>query len=94
VVDEQGSLCGCQQRGINADRVLRHRTSWDVNVRLWARFHQLRTWPWHECLTTQSSAAEATIRDKNGNILNIRRAFATLLPGLHAAAFAISDQTR
>jgi CheY-like chemotaxis protein len=55
---------------------------------------QLRTWPWHEFLTTQSSAAEATIRDKNGNILNIRRAFATLLPGLHATAFAISDQTR
>jgi CheY-like chemotaxis protein len=47
--------------------------------------------PWKEFLTTQEVAAGISIRDKAGNIVNIQTAFATLLPGLHAAAFAISD---
>jgi len=45
--------------------------------------------PWQEFLTNPQSAT--TLRDKRGNIMNIETAFATLLPGLHAAAFAISD---
>jgi two-component system, cell cycle response regulator DivK len=47
--------------------------------------------PWHEFLTNPQSAAGITIRDKRGNIANIQTAFATLLPGWHAAAFAISE---
>jgi excisionase family DNA binding protein len=47
--------------------------------------------PWHEFLTNPQSAVGTTIRDKSGNIVNIQTAFATLLPGLHATAFAISE---
>jgi PAS domain S-box-containing protein len=48
--------------------------------------------PRQELSTTQQSAAETTIRDKKGNTVNVHTAFARLLPGLTAAAFAISEQ--
>jgi CheY-like chemotaxis protein len=47
--------------------------------------------PWQGFLTNQQNAAGSTLRDKSGNIVNVHTAFATLLPGLHAAAFAISE---
>jgi PAS domain S-box-containing protein len=47
---------------------------------------------WREFQTNQRSAIQTTIRDKSGNVVNIQTAFATLLPGLHAAAFAIEHE--
>jgi PAS domain S-box-containing protein len=47
--------------------------------------------PWQEFLTDHQTAAGSTLRDKSGTIVNVHTAFATLLPGLHAAAFAISE---
>jgi PAS domain S-box-containing protein len=47
--------------------------------------------PWQEFLTNQQTAAGSTLRDKSGNVVNVHTAFATLLPGLHAAAFAVSE---
>jgi PAS domain S-box-containing protein len=43
---------------------------------------------WQEFLAQQRSGAETKMRDRNGNIVRIQTEFATILPGLHAAAFA------
>ena len=43
---------------------------------------------WQEFLAQQRFAAETKMRDRNGNIVSIQTEFATILPGLHAAAFA------
>jgi PAS domain S-box-containing protein len=47
--------------------------------------------PWPELLTAEPNATATTIRDKRGNVVDIHAAFATLVPGLHATAFAISQ---
>jgi PAS domain S-box-containing protein len=43
---------------------------------------------WQEFLTQQQAAAETIMRDSRGNSVSIQTEFATVLPGLHAAAFA------
>jgi len=43
---------------------------------------------WQEFLAQQRFDAETKMRDRNGNIVSIQTEFATILPGLHAAAFA------
>jgi two-component system, cell cycle response regulator CtrA len=47
--------------------------------------------PGQEFSAAQPSSAGTTIRDKSGNTVNVQTAFATLLPGFTAAAFAISE---
>jgi PAS domain S-box-containing protein len=47
---------------------------------------------WQDFLTDQPSSPEMTIRDRRGNRLNIQTAFETILPGLHATAFATSAE--
>ena len=43
---------------------------------------------WQEFLAQQPSAAEIFTRDRSGNVLSCQTEIATILPGLHAAAFA------
>ena len=43
---------------------------------------------WQEFLTRQQSAAETIMRDSRRNTVSIQTEFATVLPGLHAAALA------
>jgi hypothetical protein len=47
---------------------------------------------WQDFLTDQPSSPQMTIRDRRGNRLNIQTAFETILPGLHATAFATSAE--
>ena len=54
--------------------------------------HLLLADSWREFRMNQRSGIQTTIRDKRGNVLNIQTAFATLLPGLHAAAFAVEHE--
>jgi PAS domain S-box-containing protein len=43
---------------------------------------------WQELLTQQQAAARTVIRDRSGNSVRVQTEFATVLPGLHVAAFA------
>jgi CheY-like chemotaxis protein len=43
---------------------------------------------WEEFLARKPSAAKTITLDRRGNIVSIQTEFATILPGLHAAAFA------
>ena len=43
---------------------------------------------WQELLTQQQAAAGTVIRDRSGNTVRVQTEFATVLPGLHVAAFA------
>ena len=43
---------------------------------------------WQELLTQQQAAAGTVIRDRSGNTVSVQTEFATVLPGLHVAAFA------
>ena len=43
---------------------------------------------WQELLTQQQAAARTVIRDRSGNTVRVQTEFATVLPGLHVAAFA------
>ena len=43
---------------------------------------------WEEFLARKQSAARTITLDRSGNAVSIQTEFATILPGLHAAAFA------
>ena len=43
---------------------------------------------WQEFLARKQSAAKTILLDSSGNVVSIQTEFATILPGLHAAAFA------
>jgi PAS domain S-box-containing protein len=43
---------------------------------------------WRELLSQQQAAAGTVIRDRSGNTVSVQTEFATVLPGLHVAAFA------
>lgn len=47
--------------------------------------------PWQQFLTQQPSAPATIVRDRRGNTVSLQTEFATVLPGLHAAAFADSN---
>ena len=47
-----------------------------------------RSQPWQQFLTQQQSAPATIMRDRRGNTVSLQTEFATVLPGLHAAAFA------
>jgi PAS domain-containing protein len=43
---------------------------------------------WQQFLARKQSAAKTILLDSNGNVVSTQTEFATILPGLHAAAFA------
>jgi DNA-binding response OmpR family regulator len=43
---------------------------------------------WQEFVARKQSAAKSILLDRSGNVVSIQTEFATILPGLHAAAFA------
>jgi PAS domain S-box-containing protein len=43
---------------------------------------------WQEFLSRKQSAAKTITQDRSGNVVSIQTEFATILPGLHVAAFA------
>jgi PAS domain S-box-containing protein len=43
---------------------------------------------WQDSLVEQLATSESTVRQRGGTVVNIHTTFATILPGLHAAAFA------